>query len=102
MKRYDDALQSYDKAIKINPNHFFSHGNRGITLKDLNRYDEALNSYDRAIEINPNFVEAYNNKGNALKDLKRYEEALDNHPLLSLHLDFEVIYQHQEDCSFLQ
>ena len=23
MKRYDEALNSYDNAIKINPNHFF-------------------------------------------------------------------------------
>ena len=70
MKRFDDALKNYDKALEIKPDHFFAYNNKGITLKDLNRYEEALKSYDKAIKINPSFVEAYNNRGNIFKDLK--------------------------------
>ena len=79
MKRFEEALKSYNKALEIKPDHFFAHNNKGITLKDLNRYEEALESYDKAIEINPSFIEPYNNKGNIFKDIKQYDKALENY-----------------------
>jgi len=76
LKRLDEALVSYDTAIKINPRFTEAYYNRGNVLKELNRLDESLISYDTAIKINPNYAEAHANRGNVLKELKRIDEAL--------------------------
>jgi protein O-GlcNAc transferase len=71
LKRYEEALTSYDRAIAIKPDYAEAYYNRGNALQELKRLEEALASYDRAIEIKPDYAEAYSNRGNALKELKR-------------------------------
>jgi predicted O-linked N-acetylglucosamine transferase (SPINDLY family) len=76
LKRYKEALASYDRAIALNPQYANAFYNRGNTLQVLKRPREALVSYDRAIALNGNFPEAFCMRGSALRDLKRPEEAL--------------------------
>ena len=53
MKRYEEALASYDRAVALRPNHADAHNNRGQVLRELERYEEALASYDRALALRP-------------------------------------------------
>jgi protein O-GlcNAc transferase len=76
LKRAEDALASYDRAIALKPDYAEAYNKRGIALRDLKRPDDALTSYDRAIALKPDYAEAYNNRGNALRDLKRPDDAL--------------------------
>jgi tetratricopeptide (TPR) repeat protein len=76
LKRHEEALASYDRAIAIQPDFAQALSNRGNALFELKRYEEALASYDRAIAIQPDFAQALSNRGNALFELKRHEEAL--------------------------
>ncbi|HXR05382.1 MAG TPA: sulfotransferase [Verrucomicrobiae bacterium] len=76
MKRYDDALVSYDRAIKLKPDYANAHYNRGSALKQMKRYEDALASYDRAIALKPDHVEAHNNRGVNLQGMRRYDDAL--------------------------
>lgn len=62
LKRYQEAIDSYDKAIQLNPNYSNVYYNKGNSLRDLKRYQEAIDCYDKAIELNPNDLDAYNNK----------------------------------------
>jgi tetratricopeptide (TPR) repeat protein len=57
-KQYENALNSYDEATKINPDYISAWHNRGRPLSRLKRYEEALGSYDKAIAINPDYVSA--------------------------------------------
>jgi tetratricopeptide (TPR) repeat protein len=72
----EEALDSFDKALTIEPHFAEAHINRGIALKDLGRFDEAVASYDTAIALQPELAAAYINRGNALRDLKRFNEAI--------------------------
>jgi tetratricopeptide (TPR) repeat protein len=74
--RNAEAIQSYDRAIEINPKDPVTHYDRGISLKSLGRYPEALSAYDSAISIDPKFAMAYYNKGIILAELGRHDEAL--------------------------
>ena len=81
------ALESYDKALEINPQYEVAWYNRGNALSDLGMPEAALESYDKALEINPQFDAAWYNRGNALSDLgmpeaavKSYDNALEINP----------------------
>ena len=76
LKRVEEALVSYDKAIAIKPDYADAYFNRGIALRELRRVEEALASYDRAIAIKSDYAEAYYERGIALQKLERVEEAL--------------------------
>ena len=78
-KKYEEALNFFDVAIKINTNFALLHKNRGNTLKKLNRLDDALISYKKAIQLQPILAKLYNNIGKIFKDLKCFDDALINH-----------------------
>lgn len=74
--RYEEALASFDKAIKLNPDNVECWLNKGWVLGTLGRHEEAIACYDKAIELDPMDDLPWFNKGNRLGDLGRYEEAL--------------------------
>jgi tetratricopeptide (TPR) repeat protein len=76
LKRFDEALASYDAAIAIRPDYAEAHCNRGNVLKDLNRFDDAIAGYDRSLTLAPDDAETYSNRGLALQQLKRLDESL--------------------------
>ncbi|MBU4222242.1 MAG: tetratricopeptide repeat protein [Candidatus Marinimicrobia bacterium] len=76
LKRYEEAIKSYDKSLEINPRHESAWFNRGNSLDRLKRYEEAIKSYDKLLEINPRHHAAWLNRGNSLDSLKRYEDAI--------------------------
>lgn len=92
-KRYEEALDSYKKALDIDPapGYPYAWKNRGDTLQWLNRYEEALASYDKALEIDPEYVKAWSNRGLTLRKLKRYKEAVASHDK-ALDIDPEYPY----------
>jgi tetratricopeptide (TPR) repeat protein len=71
-KEYSAALESYDRAIAINPNFHEAWYERGNALAELGRHEYALLNFDRAISIEPNFALAspYSNSIAILKQLR--------------------------------
>ncbi len=53
MRRFGDALASYDQALALNPGFAEAHLNRAIALQELRHFDEAIAGYDRALAIRP-------------------------------------------------
>ncbi len=74
--RSQDALASYDRALRLQPDYAEALNNRGIALRSLGRVEEAVACYDRALRLRPDYAEALGNRGNALQDLNRLEDAL--------------------------
>jgi len=52
-KRYDDAIQSYERAIALKPDYSDAWLGQNRVLVALKRCDDALASSDRAIALNP-------------------------------------------------
>ena len=65
LKRYEEAIQMYDKVIQLNPKYSKAYNNKGWkyiyiyvignTLYNLKRYEEAIQMFDKAIQLNPQF-----------------------------------------------
>jgi tetratricopeptide (TPR) repeat protein len=69
-KEYRQAIEYYDKALKIDPKYALALNNKGLALDKLGKYNEAIQSYDKALEIDPKYALALNNKGLALNKLQ--------------------------------
>jgi tetratricopeptide (TPR) repeat protein len=76
LKRFDEAIASFDRALAIEPRFAGAHNNRGNTFRALERYDEALESYGRGLAIRPNDPGTIHNRGVALFRSGRFDEAL--------------------------
>jgi predicted O-linked N-acetylglucosamine transferase (SPINDLY family) len=76
MKRHQEALASFDQALKYKGRFAEALNNRGSVLVTLGRNAEALDNFKRAIAIKPDYADAFYNQGNAFKELDRFEEAL--------------------------
>jgi tetratricopeptide (TPR) repeat protein len=73
---FDEALQAYEEAIRLDPNDAESWSSKCAALNNLGRYNEGLQASDKAIELNPDLAEAWSNKAWSLYGLGRYEEDL--------------------------
>jgi tetratricopeptide (TPR) repeat protein len=78
LKRYDDALASYNRAVELKPEYAAAWDGKGDTLLALKRYEEARNAYDKAIQLQPDYSEAWIGRGNALDSLQQYKEAINS------------------------
>ena len=54
-KSYEDAILSFDEALKYDSNNVKAWNNRGRILEEFGYYKEALDSYQKALEIDPNY-----------------------------------------------
>jgi len=75
LRRFNEAIESYDRAIALRANYPEAFINRGHSLRELKRFDDALASYDRAIVLKPDYGEAYYGLGSALARLGKADLA---------------------------
>ena len=94
LKRYDDAISQWQKAIKLKPDYHFGYNNLGNAFLLKNDLNQALLNYEEAIKINPNYFEAIYNKANIFLKLKDFSNALKYYDkVLSLKNDYLSAYQ---------
>jgi Flp pilus assembly protein TadD len=74
--RAADAIEHFEIALSLAPNHAEARHNLGVALQALNRNAEAIPHYQRVISLEPSHASAHMNLGNALHELNRHGEAL--------------------------
>ena len=52
-EQYEDALNSFERAISLNQNDPDLWNLMGIVLRSLGRYDEAVECFNKSLEIDP-------------------------------------------------
>ena len=77
--RTAEALENYQKSLRINPNYEDALNNVGHALATAGRPQEAIPYYEAALRVRPNHVEVHNNLGNALSDLGRLDQAIQHY-----------------------
>ena len=71
-----EALEDFNRAIKIKPQVAAGYLGRANTLNVMERYEEAIEDYNTALEITPDLANAYINRASAYSHLGQYEKAI--------------------------
>ena len=75
--QYFEAIQTYDRAIAVNPACADCFNDKGLALYYLGDANAAIESFDKAIEIDPTYTNAWLSKGYVLVSVGRYQEAIE-------------------------
>lgn len=65
LKQYEKALESIDRAIKLDGNNAVYLITKGNILLRQNNIEAAIIEYQKAVKLDPSYAHAYNNLGNA-------------------------------------
>ena len=76
LSKYDEAIQAYDEAIRLDPEYAAAWVNKGITLNALGKHNESIQACDEAIRLDPELALSWIVKGAALHTLGKYDEAI--------------------------
>ena len=72
----EEALEDFDRAVKVDPEAAGGYLGRGNALNMMGRYKEAITEYDQAIRIDPKLANAYANRAIAYSHLEEFEKAI--------------------------
>jgi tetratricopeptide (TPR) repeat protein len=94
LQQYDAAIQSFDKALAINPQDHQALRNRGAILANFfDRPEEALQGFNKALAIQPEDAGAWCNRGILLIKQGQYARAVvDLNRALQIHSDYPEAY----------
>jgi len=76
-KKYDEAIQCFDKALHYNNRMDKALANKGVVLFKQGKHNEAIECFDKALEIDPKNGQTWFNKGVACHtqgDLEKAKE----------------------------
>lgn len=76
MKKYEEALEYYNKALQINPYEPVALNNSATVYFELKNFDEALKRFMRAVELKPDYADAYMNIGSCYGMAGQYDKAI--------------------------
>ncbi|MGK7898400.1 MAG: tetratricopeptide repeat protein [Xenococcus sp. (in: cyanobacteria)] len=74
--KLEEAIASYQAAIRLKPDLAEAHNNLGIALQELGRGEEAIASYKKALSLKPELAEVHNNLGVLLQEQGQLEKAI--------------------------
>jgi len=74
--KHSQAINEFNKAIRLNPNYAEAHSSLGFTYAAMGRHNQAVNEFNIAIGINPNNAKAHANLGISYAKLGRHAEAI--------------------------
>lgn len=94
LKRYEEAINSYDRAIELDRNYteaWYGRGNAQRRLNEMRKQlsssenvrkdvseglNDAMDSYSTAMELNPNYNDAWHGMGETMYALENFKKAI--------------------------
>jgi len=73
---YDDAIEQYSRAIKLDPGNSLYLADRGIALMGPDRYEEARKDFIKALALDKNCSRALSGQGIDLRDHNQYKASI--------------------------
>jgi tetratricopeptide (TPR) repeat protein len=73
------AIQDFNEAILLSPNHAYTYRNRGIDYHEKGDYNHAIQDFNEAIRLNPNDASVYLVRGNTYDRKGDYDHAIQDY-----------------------
>jgi len=104
LKRYNEAQQDFDSAIKIEPKNPYAYNGLAHTYKEQGQYEEAVKFFKKAIEADDEYIYAYRFISECYEHLGKYDEAEQSYTKAiekfpndeTLYLDRGLLYAKQK------
>ena len=96
LNEFEEAIEAFDQAIKINPNNAETWYEKGQSLWDRGKFEEAVVAFDHAIKIDPNNFYVYDSKAWILRyELNRQEESIEvyDQAIRNIQVSNAILYQ---------
>jgi len=90
-RRYAEAVVELQRALELNPRHYWSLLQRGICYEELGKHDLAFGDFSACVAVWPEFAWGYFNRGRVLNQLGRKTEAQEDFTA-ALRLDPNFTY----------
>lgn len=76
-EKYEEAVNAYEKAVKIDSVFAFAYDNLGISYRKLGNYEKALNAYETSLALEPNGLMPLQNIPIVYIYMKQYNKAVE-------------------------
>ena len=76
MREFEEAMNDFNKTIKIDSNYTDAYNNRGYLYYLVGENGLALEDFNRAIKLDSNFAEAYLNRGANYIDMNLFGKCI--------------------------
>lgn len=74
--RYADAVEAYQRSLKLNSNSTVVYYNLGLAYKKLRNYKKAVEALEKTVELEPEYYEAHLALGNIYNLQEQWEDAI--------------------------
>jgi len=75
-ENYDEAIQHYTEATKLDPNNHILYSNRSAAYAKIGKFRDSLADAEKTITLKKDWPKGYSRKGAALELLEKYDEAV--------------------------
>lgn len=99
---YSEAIASWDKALKINPNLPEAWHNRGSALGRLGDYEAAVKSFQSALALDPDNYQAWNDRAHALYQLENWSGSIESWSQAIKIMPGNHLFWYNRGCAFEQ
>ncbi|WP_009631679.1 tetratricopeptide repeat protein [Synechocystis sp. PCC 7509] len=95
-KNYSGAIESFGKAVEIQPSHYLAFTYRADIHRLLKNYQAAIDDYTKAIEFNPAHSYLRNSRGVSYAALGDYQNAIEDYTqAISIYPEEGAGYRHR-------
>jgi tetratricopeptide (TPR) repeat protein len=77
--KMEEAIDNYNKAIRIAPKEFSLYVNRGAAYASMGHYQMAVHDYTKSIHLEPNNADIYANRGGAYTSMGQFQLAIEDY-----------------------
>lgn len=95
-RKYDQAIDYYDQAIKLNTIDYESYANRGNAYFHLKKFDLAMNDLKKALSLKPDYYPAMDSMAALLATQGHYDSALSySNQALTINPNYKQAYSNR-------
>jgi tetratricopeptide (TPR) repeat protein len=99
--KYKKAIESYEQAIRINPDDAEAYTNLGCAYAGLDMHKEAIESFKQAIRINPDLADAHYGLGVSYWASGMHEDAIESYKqAIRINPDLADAHYHLGDAYY--